>query len=223
MRNRKTKNGLELTVITGTYVALLSLRITGSGVNKKSFLGFAIKRDDLTEKESYFLRGFKYFPETAIKFDPGQLFDTDKHPVQSFYWEDFTVKSGNKYVYHAIPVYGKPKNLVYGDEVSVDIQAEKKEGTLHSVYFNMGVSGSLAYARKFKNKRPDQMNDAEKAQVRIWLSRGLEEALLGFIDNAIKNKFGLRVAFYEFTYKPVHDKLKEAVEKGCDVPMPLDF
>ena len=66
------------------------------------------------------------------------------------------------------------------------------------------------------------INDAEKAQVRIWLSRGLEEALLGFIDNAIKNKFGLRVAFYEFTYKPVHDKLKEAVEKGCDVQIVYD-
>ena len=90
MRNRKSKNGLEVTVITGTYVALLSITITDSKkVNRKNFLGFAIKRDDLTEKESYFLRGFKYFPETAIKFDPGQLFDTDKQPVQSFFWEDF--------------------------------------------------------------------------------------------------------------------------------------
>ena len=65
MRNRATKNGLEATVISGTYVALLSIKIIDKKkVNKKNFLGFAIKRDDLTEKESYFLRGFKYFPET---------------------------------------------------------------------------------------------------------------------------------------------------------------
>lgn len=223
MRNRKQKNGLELTVITGTYVALLSIRITDSKkINKKNFLGFAIKRDDLTEKESYFLKGFKYFPETAIKFDPGQLFDTDKQPVQSFFWEDYTVKYDHKYVYHAIPVYGKPKNLEYGGEVSVEIQSEKKEGSVHSVYFNMGVSGSLAYARKFHNKRTDQMTEKEKAMARQWLSRGLEEALLGFIDKAIENKYGLRIAFYEFTYAPVLERLKKAVSKGCDVQIVYD-
>ena len=223
MRNRKTKNGIEVTVITGTYVALLSIRITDNKkVNKPNFLGFAIKRDDLTEKESYPLRGFKYFSETAKKFDPGQLFDTDKQPVQSFFWEDFTVKYNHKYVYHVIPVYGKPKNLVYGDEVAVDIESEKNEGVLHSVYFNMGVSGSLAYARRFDNKRPDQMTDKEKADARKWLSRGLEEALLGFIDKAIASKFGLRIAFYEFTYAPVLEKLQLAVSKGCDVQIVYD-
>jgi phosphatidylserine/phosphatidylglycerophosphate/cardiolipin synthase-like enzyme len=223
MRNRKEKNGLELTVVTGTYVALLSIRITDTKkVNKKDFLGFEIKRDDLTEKESYPLRGFKYFPETAIKFDPGQLFDTDKQPVQSFFWEDFSVKYEHKYIYHIIPVYGKPKNLQYGGEVAVEIESEKKEGVLHSVYFNMGVSGSLAYAGRFHNKRPDQMTEKEKADARKWLSRGLEEALLGFIDKAIKNKFGLRIAFYEFTYAPVLEKLQEAVSKGCDVQIVYD-
>jgi phosphatidylserine/phosphatidylglycerophosphate/cardiolipin synthase-like enzyme len=223
MRNRATKNGLEATVISGTYVALLSIKIIDKKkVNKKNFLGFAIKRDDLTEKESYFLRGFKYFPETAIKFDPGQLFDTDKHPVQSFFWEDYTVKHQHSYVYHVIPVYGKAKNLEYGDKVSVKVDAEKREGALHSVYFNMGVSGSLAYARRFQNKRPDQMSDKEKADARAWLSRGLEEALLGFIDKAIENKYGLRIAFYEFTYAPVLQRLKKAVDRGCDVQIVYD-
>ncbi|MFT3909493.1 MAG: phospholipase D-like domain-containing protein [Ferruginibacter sp.] len=223
MRNRKIKNGLEVTVITGTYVALLSIKITDAKkVNKKNFLGFAIKRDDLTEKESYFLRGFKYFPETAIKFDPGQLFDTDKQPIQSCFWEDYTVKNDHKYIYHVIPIYGKPKNLEYGDEVAVEITAEKKEGSLHSVYFNMGVSGSLAYARRFHNKRPDQMTEKEREEARAWLSRGLEEALLGFIDKAIKNKYGLRIAFYEFTYGPVLEKLKKAVSAGCDVQIVYD-
>jgi len=223
MRNRNQKNGLEVTALTGTFVTLLCVRIMDNKkVNKKDFLGFEIRRDDLTENESYPLRGFKYFTQTAERFDPGQLFDTDKHPVQSFFWEDFTVKYEHKYVYHIIPVYGKPKNLKYGDEVSVTIESEKNTGILHSVYFNMGVSGSLAYARKFKNKRPDQMTEKEKAYARKWLSRGLEEALLNFIDNAIKNKYGLRIAFYEFTYAPVLMKLQEAVDKGCDVQIVYD-
>jgi len=223
MRNRNEENGLQVTAITGTHVALLSVRITDdTKVNRNDFLGFEIKRDDLTENESYPLRGFKYFPETANKIDPGQLFDTDKQPVQSFFWEDFSVKYEHKYVYHVIPVYGKPKNLQYGDEVKIEIDSEKKDGDIHSVYFNMGVSGSLAYARKFHDKRPDQMSEADKEEARIWLSRGLEEALLGFIDKAIENKYGLRIAFYEFTYAPVLLKLKEALSKGCDVQIVYD-
>ncbi|MCD6067899.1 MAG: hypothetical protein K0S33_2725 [Bacteroidetes bacterium] len=223
MRNRNEENGLEVTVITGTNGALISIRITDSDkVNKPDFLGFAIKRDDHTEDESYPLRGFKYFPETAGKLEPGQLLDTDKHPIQSFFWEDFTAKYEHSYTYHIIPVYGKPKKIRYGKGVSVDIASEHKEGSLHSIYFNMGVSGSLAYSRKFANKRPDQMTEKEKQEVRSWLSRGLEEALLGFIDKAIENKFGLRIAFYEFTYEPVLERLQEAISQGCDVQIVYD-
>jgi hypothetical protein len=223
MRNRSKKNGLEVSIIAGNYAALISIRIADKkAVNKKDFLGFEIKRDDLTEKESYPLRGFKYFPETAKKFDPGQLFDTDKHPVQSFFWEDFTVKPNHQYIYQVIPVYGKPKNLEYGKSVEVKINSEKAEGTVHSVFFNRGVAGSLAYARQFDNKKPDEMTEDEKKKARVWLSRGLEEALLGFIDKAIEKKGGLRIAFYEFTYPPVLEKLQLAVSKGCDVQIVYD-
>ncbi|WPU94706.1 phospholipase D-like domain-containing protein [Mucilaginibacter sabulilitoris] len=223
MRNRNEQNGLEATVITGSYGALISIRVTNEqSVNKPDFLGFAIKRDDLTEQESYPLRGFKYFVDSDRLQTKGQLFDTDKQPVQSFFWEDFSVKPQHDYVYHLIPVYGIPKNLQYGPEVTVSISSENVQGSVHSVHFNMGVAGSLAYARRFDDKRPDQMNEDEKRNVRKWLSRGLEEALLGFIQKAIQNKFGLRIAFYEFTYSPVLLKLKEAIEAGCHVEIVYD-
>jgi len=73
MRNRKTLNGLETTVITGTYGALISICIKDNSVNKKNFLGFEILREDLTEKERYPLKGFKYFPQSAKKLAEGQL------------------------------------------------------------------------------------------------------------------------------------------------------
>ena len=222
MRSRNTENGLETTIVTGTHVALISIRITDNKVNTPDFLGFEIKRDDLTENESYPLSGFKHFAETGTPAVKGQLLDTDKQPVQSFYWEDYSVKPSHDYKYHIIPVYDTPKNLKYGDEVVVAISSEKNEGNEHSVYFNMGVAGSLAYARRFNDKRPDQMSDADKAAARTWLSRGLEEALLGFIQKAIDNNYGLRTAFYEFTYPPVLLKLKEAVEKGLDVRIIYD-
>jgi phosphatidylserine/phosphatidylglycerophosphate/cardiolipin synthase-like enzyme len=223
MRNRASNDGLEVSIVAGGYAALLSIRlIDNSPINKPDFLGFEIRRDDLTENESYPLRGFKYFPESAKRFDPGQLFDTDKHPVQSFFWEDFTVKPDHEYVYHVIPVSGKPKKLSYGADVKVSIRSEISDGDFHSVYFNRGVSGSLAYAREFENKKPDEMTEEEKQKARVWLSRGLEEALLGFIDKAIKNKFGLRAAFYEFTYSPVLEKLKKALAMECDVQIVYD-
>jgi len=223
MRSRNEQNGLETTVISGTYAALLSIRITDTNtVNKNDFLGFEIKRDDLTENESFPLRGFKYFMASAKKLAPGQLFDTDKHPVQSFFWEDFTIKPAHKYVYHVIPVYGKPLKLEYGAECQVAVDSEIADGEVHSVYFNRGVAGSVAYSREFENKRPDQMTDAEKAKALTWLSRGLEEALLGFIDKAISKKFGIRAAFYEFAYLPVLEKLQQAIDSGCDVQIVYD-
>jgi hypothetical protein len=36
-----------------------------------------------------------------------------------------------------------------------------------------------------------------------WLSRGLYEALIAFIDRAKRPAFGLRGTFYEFRYLPV--------------------
>jgi len=223
MRNRNNENGLEATVIMGAHGALISIRITNEAlINKPDFLGFEIKRDDLTENESYPLKGFKYFTESEKPLINGQLFDTDKQPIQSFYWEDYTVKHMHDYVYHVIPVYGAPKNLRYGAEVGVRISSENDESAVHSIYFNMGVAGSLAYARRFNDQRPDQMTEAQKAEVRVWLSRGLEEALLGFIQKAIDGKLGLRAAFYEFTYPPVLLKLKEAVAAGCDVQIIYD-
>src|SRR5678816_518267 len=37
-----------------------------------------------------------------------------------------------------------------------------------------------------------------------------------------QKKFGLRIAFYEFTYAPVLFKLKDAVAAGCDVQIVYD-
>ena len=49
-----------------------------------------------------------------------------------------------------------------------------------------------------------------------WLSRGLLEACLGYI-NETKPGDALRVAAYEFTYPPVLNALKALIDKGIDV------
>lgn len=222
MRNRVTQNGLEVSGVAGTSAALLSIKISDETLNKPDFLGFEIIRDDKTEDESFPLKGFKYFKETAKKVGDGQLFSTEQHPVQSFVWQDFTVKSAHSYVYHVIPVYGKPAKLNYQPGCILPLQTEAKYGKTHSVFFNRGVAGSVAYTREFENKKPEEMTEEERQKALVWLSRGLDEALEGFIQEAIDNKYTIRAAFYEFTFQPVLKKFAAAVQAGLDVQIVYD-
>ena len=49
-----------------------------------------------------------------------------------------------------------------------------------------------------------------------WLSRGLAEACLKYINDTKRGE-GLRVCAYEFTYLPVLRALKRAIDRGVDV------
>jgi phosphatidylserine/phosphatidylglycerophosphate/cardiolipin synthase-like enzyme len=223
MRKREKQNGLEVTAIVGTSAVLLSFDMEQSAAN--GLLGFAIEREDHTEDEKYYLKGFKYFEETAGNTGEGQLFSTYEHPVQSFMWEDFSVKTKHDYSYTITPVYGKPKKLEYGKSCTIRFITPAEDAGEHSVYFNRGVAGSLAYARKFKNKRPgsDEMTEAETEEALVWLSRGLKEALIGFIDKAKDTTYQLRAAVYEFEYLPVLEAFKTAYEdRQVDVKIIYD-
>jgi hypothetical protein len=56
----------------------------------------------------------------------------------------------------------------------------------------------------------------------VWLSRGLFEALTGFIRLAEDHRYALRAAFYEFKYLPVAHAFAAAVEAGADVKIVYD-
>ena len=55
-----------------------------------------------------------------------------------------------------------------------------------------------------------------------WLSRGLFEALIGFIGLAEDHRFALRAALYEFHYQPVANAFAKAVQAGADVKIVYD-
>ena len=84
----------------------------------------------------------------------------------------------------------------------------------HDLFFNRGVIGSQAYAREFKNAEPDP-NDPYSPEM-SWLSRGLFEALLQFIELA-KDGYSLRAALYEFHYMPIANRFSKAAEADADV------
>lgn len=217
MRKIVKNDALSVNAIAGSYVVLLGINLTKTA--GKGVLGFAIERIDHTENERYWLKGLKTFEET----DPDRFvsipMSTLEHPVQSFQWGDYTAKPHHDYTYRIVAMMGKPKNLVQGTTVEVQMQTENEEVGTHSVYFNRGVAGSQAYANKFKNLPPDQVPDHKALD---WLSRGLVEAMLAFIAQAKGKRYSLRAALYEFQYQPVLAAFKSAHDTDADVKIVFD-
>ncbi|MEQ1950436.1 phospholipase D-like domain-containing protein [Mesorhizobium yinganensis] len=156
---------------------------------------------------------------------------TADHPIQSFQWGDYTAQSDRTYLYRVVPTYGSVKNLILDEASAVilDVRTEAEfllkglpgpERSRHDIYFNRGVIGSQAYARRFENAMPDGANPASPEMK--WLSRGLFEALMRFIGLAEDRHYALRAALYEFHYQPVANAFAKAVEAGADVKIVYD-
>ena len=79
---------------------------------------------------------------------------TKEHPIQSFFWGDYTTRYGHEYTYRIVAMRGTPGALRPAETVSVRISTEKEDEGKHAVYFNRGVAGSQAYVRRFRNKKP---------------------------------------------------------------------
>jgi len=217
MRVRRKNSNFSVHAIAGTYVVLLGFNAKKSAT--KGLLGYAIHRSDLTEGESYWLKGFKTFEETAPHIRPGTLVSTLEHPVQSFFWGDYTAKPAHEYMYTIVPIFGEPKNISEGSRMQVKIKTECEDQGVHAIYFNRGVAASQAYVRKFGAKKPDKVASRKAL---VWLSRGLEEGLLNFIKQANGPRYSLRGAFYEFDYIPVLKAFAGAANKGADVKIIYD-
>ncbi len=231
MRNSIKGPVLEVRAIGGLHVVTLAWDfVKGQDAKKNNLLGFAIERCELAQGkviERYFLRGIKRFKFKDEGAPAGSPMPTSEHPIQSFQWGDYTAKPETTYSYRVIPAYGQPK-LLELDEASsttVDITTEAEEGPKgktgqprHDVYFNRGAAGSQAYARKFGKNKPDE-NDPKSEQME-WLSRGLFEALTGFIKIAAGKDaadYKLRAMLYEFRYLPVGQAFAAAKKQGADV------
>ncbi len=231
MRQLVKGDVLAVRTIGGLHVVTIAWDfLEGQDAKREGLLGFAIERSELKQgavTERYFLRGIKRFKFKDEGLAPGTPVPTSEHPIQSFQWGDYTAKPDTTYRYKVVPVYGEPK-LVELDEASattVEIATEAEQGragddgqTTHDIYFNRGVAGSQAYARKFGKNKPDE-TEPDSNQMK-WLSRGLFEALIRFIGRASghdASDFKLRAMLYEFHYLPVGKAFQAARKAGADV------
>ena len=231
MRQRVEGDVLAVRAIGGLHVVTLAWDfLQGQDAKREGLLGFAVERSELNDGaviERYFLRGIKRFKFKDEGLAPGTPMPTSEHPIQSFQWGDYTAKPDTTYRYKVVPVYGKAM-LIELDEASattVEIATEAERGragddgqAAHDIYFNRGVAGSQAYARKFGRTQPNEAKpDSDQMK---WLSRGLFEALTGFIGRASgpdASDYRLRAMLYEFHYLPVGKAFHAARKAGADV------
>jgi phosphatidylserine/phosphatidylglycerophosphate/cardiolipin synthase-like enzyme len=213
MRSSSSNSGFDVVAIGGSHVVLLAIDATA--VARKGLLGFALKRTDKAANQSYWLKGLKVFRDSVPQPQPGQRYSTLEHPIQSFLWGDYSAKPGHTYDFVLRPLYGTPRNLSYGQDVEITISTEDEDKGTHAVYFNRGAIASQAFAEKYGNKGPDNADDPADPTT-VWLSRGLLEAALAFINQTRPGET-LRVAAYEFSYLPILKALAAARKRKVDV------
>jgi phosphatidylserine/phosphatidylglycerophosphate/cardiolipin synthase-like enzyme len=221
----KAQRDFAAKVIAGTHTILMALNCPEA--RRKGLMGFSFQRSTGSGQPKP-LRSLKVFksiepdPKNAKDPDdptkPKKFFTTD-FPIQSFLWGDYGASPGTTYHFRIAPMYGRPGALTTDpkDEIAFDITTEKEwdETTTHGVWFNRGAIASQKFAEEFGNKPPTNINDPKDPEV-VWLSRGLLEACLKYIDQTPASD-GLRVAAYEFTYPPILNALKAALDRGVDV------
>jgi len=176
-------------------------------------LGFALRREDHTEGEKYWLSGYKTFKSVEPFPPPGILYSTRQHPIQGFTWSDFSAKPEHDYTYEVFALRGAPANPQESEKAAVKIRTESEHGRTHHVHFNRGAAASQEYTRLFGDKRPVDVGPAAFT----WLSRGAAESIADFVGRAGGPGWGLRVGAYEFTDEDVLKALGAARDRGADV------
>ena len=225
MRASATKNSLTLRVIAGTTNVLLGMDLQKS--HRKGCLGFSIERTDLGPKDGHApAKPDKRWLPNLLRFpsdQDDQNVTTDRAPLQKFRWGDYTTRPGSRYRYRVVPRYGKPGKLdpiTDKDGVTVEVTTEDNAAPETAVFFNRAAAASVAFERKFPTVKTetDLLGDSDVARdARSWLSRGLEEALLAYLEQAKDKSFALHAAIYEFQKSSLLAGLSAALKRGVDV------
>src|SRR5262245_40319199 len=122
MRNRKSNGGLTVNAVAGSYVVILGIDITGA--MRRGLRGFAIKRSDAEEKETFWMSGTKVFRSVVPSPVQGVQYSSLLHPFQSFQWSDYSAKPGRSYTYKVVAMYGDPAAMEQRASVDVTVKTE---------------------------------------------------------------------------------------------------
>jgi phosphatidylserine/phosphatidylglycerophosphate/cardiolipin synthase-like enzyme len=206
--------------ISGTRVVLMALDMTQPG--REGLRGFAIKREEKGKSQEW-LRGIKYFEALVPHPEPKTDYSSRDQPFQTFLWSDYEADPGLDYEFTIVALCGDIHAMEERLTLNFSITTEPEESDGHSVWFNRGAIASHAFAANFNNKAltDDMVNNVSVDGKLLddetrWLSRGLAEACLNYINSTTPSE-SLRVCAYEFTYQPILLALKRALHRGVDV------
>lgn len=229
MRYLKQANGLKVRAITGTRAVLLAFDVDAAA--RQGLRGFSIRRTerrDTPEGESIVSTKWLAAAKVFKSVDPApramvngryKVFRTDKHPIQKFFWSDYGAEPGTDYTYEVFPAYGPVDDLQLDDtrKVALHIKTEMEDDGKHGIWFNRGAIASQHYSREFGNVPPSDAEVLDLNNVKTrWLSRGLLEACLAYINAARKGEW-LYACLYEFDYQLIIDAFDAAMNRGVNV------
>jgi phosphatidylserine/phosphatidylglycerophosphate/cardiolipin synthase-like enzyme len=222
MRTFKQAGPFTARAISGTRVVLMAFDLDPQA--RAGLRGFAIKHQIAGSVASpTWLTGIKYFKSLVPAPVKGATYSSRIHPFQTFLWSDYALDADTEHKFTIVALYGAIAQLEERHNVDIEIRTEKENDGHHGIWFNRGAIASHALAMQFQNKpitaamfnKVDAAGQLLDPEVR-WLSRGLAEACLDYINGAKKGQ-ALRVCAYEFTYQPVLLALRQALERGVDV------
>jgi len=220
MRVSEANDHLRVKAIAGTHVVLMALDMDEDV--RKGLRGFAIKRGRKGQPQEW-LRGIKYFEALVPDHKQGDDFPSRDQPFQTFLWSDYRALPATQYDFTIVALYGDLHAFEERHTLEFSITTEPEDDKTHGVWFNRGTIASHAFETTFHNKRltkamTDNVSDDGKLldPETQWLSRGLAEACLRYI-NGTEAAEALRVCAYEFTYLPILRALKRALDRGVDV------
>src|SRR2546430_17522851 len=104
-----------------------------------------------------------------------------------------------------------------GGGVPLDVKTEDPAPPETAVFFNRAAAASAAFNRKFPNLTQLDGDTPDAKAARIWLSNGLEEAVLAYLSQAKDSSFALHAAIYEFQKPELLQGLEDAGDRGADV------
>lgn len=218
MRFKNINGTYSIYAVTGTNT--IAFAIDCAEKDMKDLLGFTVEKEYDKSNGAHVrvtVMGFKVFKERVENPQAGTLYSTYDNPVQSFTWEDFSGYPNQKYTYHFTPLYDNPMHIRRGEPASITVQTEPAwKANDHSVFFNRGIASSQAYAMKFGNANPNTVPGAYK-----WLSRGLKEAIIDFINQG-ENGDQIYGSFYEFRNDEILTAFKGAASKGVELQIIYD-
>jgi phosphatidylserine/phosphatidylglycerophosphate/cardiolipin synthase-like enzyme len=209
-----------LKAIAGTHVVLMAMNMDAA--TRQGLRGFAIKRG-VAGKPQTWLTGIKYFPALVPTPVVGATYPSRQQPFQTFLWSDYGADPNTRYDFTIVALYGDLDAMEERHTLPFSITTEPDFADGHGVFFNRGAIASHAFATDFHNKTlTEEMANNVSDDGKLldgeaqWLSRGLAEACLAYINETQRGD-GLRVCAYEFTYLPVLAALERAHERGVDV------